>query len=87
MNADLAADFDASYNSPEENLESARDRMQTSLPPSSGEIRGGTLYGDEAIVELQGEVYEGTQALYRVRLLRLDGRWVFDAGIMAGLLE
>jgi hypothetical protein len=87
VSAELAADFGASYNTPEENLEWARERLRVSLPPSQGEIRGGTLYPDEAIVELQGEVYEGTRALYRVRLVRLEDRWVFEAGQMAGFLD
>ena len=87
VNEELAADFDASYNTPEENLESARQRFSGALPKRLGELRGGIDYGDEAIVELSGQVYEDMQGLFRVRLVQRDGRWVFDAGLMVGLLD
>ena len=56
--------FDKSYNSPEENASSTADILQAWLPKSGLKIAGGQLRGDTADLEVEGEMFPGTNALY-----------------------
>ena len=81
------ATFDKSYNSPEENASSASDLLQAWLPKSGLKIVGGELRGDTADLDVEGEMFPGTNALYLARLRQADGKWLFDSAGMVGMLR
>ncbi len=81
------ATFDKSHNSPEENASSASDLLQAWLPKSGLKIVGGELRGDTADLDVEGEMFPGTNALYLARLRQADGKWLFDSAGMVGMLR
>lgn len=81
------ATFDESYNSPEENASSASDLLQAWLPKSGLKIVGGELRGDTADLDVEGEMFPGTNALYLARLRQIEGKWLFDGAGMVGTLK
>lgn len=81
------ATFDKSYNSPEENASSIADILQAWLPKGGLTITGGELRGDTADLDVEGEMFPGTSALYLARLRQVDGTWLFDSAGMVGMLR
>jgi len=81
------ATFDKSYNTPEENASSAADIIQAWLPKSGLKIVGGELRGDTADLDVEGEMFPGTNALYLARLRQVGGAWLFDSAGMVGMLR
>jgi hypothetical protein len=81
------ATFDKSYNSPEENASSAADVIQAWLPKSGLKIVGGELRGETADLDVEGEMFPGTNALYLARLRQVGGTWLFDSAGMVGMLR
>jgi hypothetical protein len=79
--------FDKSYNSPEENASSASDLLQAWLPKSGLKIVGGQLRGDTADLDVEGEMFPGTKALYLARLRQVDGTWLFESAGVVGMLR
>ena len=79
--------FDKSYNSPEENASSASDLLQAWLPKSGLKIVGGELRGDTADLDVEGEMFPGTRALYLSRLRQVDGTWLFESAGIVGMLR
>lgn len=79
--------FDKSYNSPEENASSAADLLGAWLPKSGLTITGGEMRGDVADLEIEGEMFPGTRALYLARLQQVDGMWLFDRAGILGMLR
>jgi hypothetical protein len=78
--------LDKSYNSPEENASSAADLLQAWLPKSGLKIVGGELRGDTADLDVEGEMFPGTNALYLARMHQADGKWLFDSAGLIGML-
>jgi hypothetical protein len=70
-----------------ENLADAIQTLGFRLPKKGGTIKGGELRGDSAILNVQGEIFEGQNALFLVRMVKDGSRWVFDRAINAGLIE
>jgi hypothetical protein len=81
------ATFDKSYNSPEENASSASDLLQAWLPKSGLTIAGGEVRGDTADLDVEGEMFPGTKALYLARLRQVDGTWLFESAGIVGMLR
>ena len=79
--------FDKSYNSPEENANSTADILQAWLPKSGLKIAGGQLRGDTADLEVEGEMFPGTNALYLARLRQVGGTWLFESAGAVGMLR
>lgn len=79
--------FDADYRTPEENLEYAIDFLQTSLPRLGTKVMGGTLRGEVATLEIEGEMFAGQTAVYFVRMVKSGGAWLFDGATLAGLVK
>ena len=79
--------FDKSYNSPEENASSTADILQAWLPKSGLKITGGQLRGDTADLEVEGEMFPGTNALYLARLRQVGGTWLFESAGAVGMLR
>ena len=79
--------FDESYRTPKENLDDAIQTLGFWLPKKAGKITGGELRGDTAILNLEGELFENQNALFRVRMVKENSRWVFDRATKAGMID
>ncbi|MDA8432031.1 MAG: hypothetical protein M0Z60_03600 [Nitrospiraceae bacterium] len=79
--------FDADYRTPEENLEYAVDFLQTALPKQGRKITGGTLRGDAATLEIEGEMFPGQTAVYFAKMVKIRGAWLFDGASLTGLVK
>jgi hypothetical protein len=69
-----------------ENLADAIQTLGFRLPKKPGKIAGGELRGDSAILNLEGELFEGQNALFLVRMVKDGSRWFFDRAQNAGLI-
>jgi hypothetical protein len=79
--------FDESYRTPKENLDDAIQTLGFWLPKKAGKITGGELRGDSAILNLEGELFEGQNALFLVRMVHEKSHWVFDRATKAGMID
>jgi hypothetical protein len=79
--------FDESYRTPKENLDDAIQTLGFWLPKKAGKITGGELRGDTAILNLEGELFEGQNALFLVRMVHENSHWVFDRATKAGMID
>jgi hypothetical protein len=79
--------FDESYRTPKENLGDAIQTLGFWLPKKAGKITGGELRGDIAILKLEGELFENQNALFLVRMVKENSRWVFDRATKAGMID
>jgi hypothetical protein len=70
-----------------ENLADAIQTLGFRLPKKPGKITGGELRGDSAILNLEGELFEGQKALFLVRMVKDGPKWVFDRAVNAGLID
>jgi len=75
----------ADYNTPEENLNSAVDILSAWLPKKNVKVTGGELRGEATLLEVEGEIYEGRNALYIVKMLKGDSGWRLDQVVPAGM--
>jgi len=79
--------FDKSYNSPEENASGLADILEAWLPKSGLRVTGGTQRGEVADLEIEGEMFPGTPALYLARMRQAAGQWQFESATMVGMLR
>lgn len=87
LSPEEAEDYQREYSTPAENLASAKEMLDFSLPKDH-RITGGELSDDNtALLEVEGAPYEGARGLYIVTLERTDGRWGYRSSTLAGLLE
>jgi hypothetical protein len=86
ISARQLSSLEADYRSPEENLASILDLLRVWLPKAGLRPIGGRLHGEIAVLEVEGELFEGQKALYLVRMVKEGGAWKFDQGTNAGLL-
>src|SRR5947209_2207080 len=70
-----------------ENLADAIQTLGFHLPKKPGKITGGELRADSAILNLEGELFEGQNALFFVRMVKDGSRWVYDRATNAGLID
>jgi hypothetical protein len=87
VSAKNAESFDESYRTPKENLDDAIQTLGFWLPKKGGKITGGELRGDSAILNLEGELFENQNALFLVRMVKENSRWVFDRATKAGMID
>jgi hypothetical protein len=57
------------------------------IPKKKVKVTSGEQRGDEVILEVEGEMFEGQQGLYLVRMLRTGSDWKFDRATKAGLID
>jgi hypothetical protein len=79
--------FDESYRTPKENLDDAIQTLGFWLPKKAGKITGGEVRGDSAILNMEGELFENQNALFLVRMVKENSRWVFDRATKAGMID
>jgi hypothetical protein len=80
------AGLEKDYNTPEENRDYVVEILTAWLPKKNAKVVGGESSGDTAIIEVEGEVYEGTQGLYLARMVKGAGGWVMKEARMVGML-
>jgi hypothetical protein len=78
--------LEADYRSEGENRDYALDLLGTWLPKKQMKVLGGELRGDTAVLEVEGEIFEGQKALYLVKMVKCGGGWCFDQAANAGML-
>jgi len=71
----------------QENLDEALSTLNIWLSKKPGKITGGELRGDTAILEMEGQIFEGQKALYLVKMVKSGPRWVFEAATPAGMID
>jgi hypothetical protein len=86
LSADTRKRLIEDYRTPEENMKDTIDMLKIWLPKAKTKVTGGEMSGTAATLEVEGEVYEGRNGLWLVRMLREGDAWVFDRAAMAGLL-
>jgi hypothetical protein len=79
--------FDADYRTPEENLEYVVDFLQMQLPKRGTKVASGVLRGENATLEIEGEMFAGQKAVYFARMVRSGGIWLFDGSTLAGMVK
>jgi hypothetical protein len=75
------------YGTPEENLASAVDILKVRLPKKNLKITGGEMRGDRALLEVEGEAFEGTNGVYVVDMLKSANGWKYQQSYLMGLLK
>jgi hypothetical protein len=78
--------FDNTYDTPAEKAKSTLDLLNAWIPRKKMKIAGGQLQGDTAILEVEGELFEGQLGLSLVRMVKSGAVWSFDQASRVGLL-
>jgi hypothetical protein len=73
------------YRTPEENLKSAVDTLTAWLPKKNVKVTGGESRGETVLLEVEGEIYEGRNALYIVKMKKEPAGWALDEVVPAGM--
>jgi hypothetical protein len=87
VSAKTLESFYESDRSEKENLDDAIQTLGFWLPKKAGRITGGELRGDSAVLNVEGELFEGQNALFLVRMVKAGPRWLFDRAAKAGLID
>jgi hypothetical protein len=82
-----ARDYREDWRTPRENLEAAKDLLGVRVPKKPIVAGGELLADDHAVLEVEGEPWEGSKMLYLVEMRKANGRWVFDNATSEGLLD
>jgi hypothetical protein len=73
------------YYTAEENLKSAVDTLTAWLPKKNVKVSGGEVLGEVVLLEVEGEIYEGRNALYIVKMSKAESGWGLDEVAPAGM--
>ena len=70
-------------------FETLRDAMRTLTTwlPIKGTITGGELRGDVAVLDVEGELYEGTKELVLVKMVKDERGWIYHSATRIGILD
>ena len=87
LSAAKAPDFaQEEWETAEENAASGLDILRAWLLKKP-KVTGGESFDDRVVLEVEGEMFEDTQALATVRMVREDGGWRYDGGTTVGMLR
>lgn len=78
--------FEASYNTPGENAATAADLLRAWLPARKLKVSGGQRRGDIAILDVEGEIFEGQRGLSVVQMVKTGAVWQFERAARVGML-
>jgi hypothetical protein len=78
--------FDNDYDTPAEKAKSANDMLNAWLARKKMKISGGQLHGDTAILEVEGEMFEGQNSLTLVQMVKSGPAWQFEQARRVGLV-
>ena len=84
---DALKTFDKSYNSPAENADSAADLLKAWIPLQKMTITGGQLRGNVAILDVEGELFQGQLGLSLVQMVKTGAVCQFDRAARAGMVR
>ena len=85
---DKAKSYNEDYNTPAENLKSAKDILDARLPKQPKITGGEWLADDHALLEVEGVPFaNGRRMLYLVEMRRVDGKWLWEDSGAAGMLH
>jgi hypothetical protein len=79
--------FDKRYNSPAENAASLSDILQAWLPREKLSIAGGEQRDDVADLEVTGDMFPATPAIYLARMRRHGDGWRFEGASLVGMVR
>ena len=82
-----AQSYQRDWQTPAENLASAKDILDAQLPKQPKITGGEMLANDHAVLEVEGVPYKDGRMLYLVEMRLIDGRWVFEQTGVAGMLR
>jgi hypothetical protein len=82
-----AKSYQEDWRTPAENLASAKDILGVRLPKKPKVTGGEILADDYAVIEVEGQPFEGVKMLYLVEMRRIDGRWRYDGSSTVGMLD
>jgi hypothetical protein len=87
LSAAKAPDFaQEEWETAEENASSGLDILRAWLLKKP-KVTGGESFDDRVVLEVEGEMFEGMNALSIVRMVREDGAWRYDGGATIGMLR
>lgn len=78
--------LEADYNTPEENRDSVLETLGFWLPKKDTKVTGGESFGETAILEVEGKVYETSTGLYLIRMVKRATGWAMDEARMVGMM-
>ncbi|HEY3572123.1 MAG TPA: hypothetical protein VGP73_29625 [Thermoanaerobaculia bacterium] len=87
LTPEQAKSYQEDWQSPAENLKSAKDILNVQLPKNPKITGGEMLADDHVVLEVEGEPYENGHMLYLVEMRRIDGRWLYERASVAGMLR
>jgi hypothetical protein len=70
-----------------DDLDDALSSLSMWLSKKPGKITGGELRGETAILEMEGQMFEGQKGLYLVKMVKSGPRWVFDSATPVGMID
>jgi hypothetical protein len=74
------------YETAEENAASGLDILRA-WGLRNSRVAGGESFPDHVVLEVEGELFEGMNALDLVRMVPVDGGWRYDGSARAGILR
>jgi hypothetical protein len=87
IDPDRAKSYNEDYNTPAENLRSAKDVLDARLPKQPTITGGEWLADDHALLEVEGVPFANGRMLYFVEMRRIDDKWVWEDSSPAGMLR
>jgi hypothetical protein len=87
LTPEQGASYKEDWRSEAENLESAKDILDSRLPKKPKITGGELLAPDHALLEVEGVPWDDGKMLYVVEMRKLDGKWVYADGNIAGMLK
>jgi hypothetical protein len=79
--------FQEDYRSEEENLAWAKELMATRIPRKLRITGGEQLAADRALLEVEGEPWDGTKILYWIEMKKVDATWLYASSITLGIMR
>jgi hypothetical protein len=87
LSTDMAPQFAKDdWETEEENASSGLDILRAWLLKKP-KVTGGESFDGHVVLEVEGEMFEGMNALSLVRMVEQDGAWRYDRGMTAGMLR
>jgi hypothetical protein len=86
LTPDQAKSYQESYNTPAENLKSAKEILGIRLPKKP-KITGGEILADDYVVlEVEGVPFGTSRMLYLIEMRLVGGKWCYDGSSSVGML-
>lgn len=70
-----------------DDLDDAVQTLGFWIPKARVKVTGGEERGDEATLDVEGDIFEGQLGLYLIRMKKVGSEWRFDQAMKAGLID